>query len=49
MTDADGRATVHRYDYHNQIVRVEQPDGSRDTYTWTIAAICSRVRTRLGR
>ncbi|WP_204117481.1 RHS repeat-associated core domain-containing protein [Paraburkholderia sp. C35] len=32
VTDGDGHATIHRYDYYNQIVRVEHPDGTRETY-----------------
>ncbi|WP_254614952.1 RHS repeat-associated core domain-containing protein [Burkholderia pyrrocinia] len=34
VTDADGNATIHRYDYHNRIVLVEHADGSTETYEW---------------
>ncbi|MFA8360522.1 RHS repeat-associated core domain-containing protein [Burkholderia ubonensis] len=34
VTDADGHATIHRYDYHNRIVLVEYADGSTDGFEW---------------
>ncbi|WP_175804832.1 RHS repeat-associated core domain-containing protein [Burkholderia pyrrocinia] len=34
VTDADGNATIHRYDYHNRIVLVEHADGSTESYEW---------------
>ena len=34
VTDADGHATTHRYDFHNRIVLVEHPDGSTESYEW---------------
>ncbi|WP_240327249.1 RHS repeat-associated core domain-containing protein [Burkholderia sp. IDO3] len=34
VTDADGHATIHRYDSDNRIVLVEHADGSSDAYEW---------------
>lgn len=34
VTDADGHATMHRYDQHNRIVLVEYPDGTSDAFNW---------------
>ncbi|WP_167375394.1 RHS repeat-associated core domain-containing protein [Burkholderia metallica] len=34
VTDADGHATIHRYDFHNRIVLVEHADGSTESYEW---------------
>ncbi|MGS0897662.1 DUF6531 domain-containing protein, partial [Burkholderia stagnalis] len=34
VTDADGHATIHRYDFHNRIVLVEHADGSSESYEW---------------
>ncbi|WP_431822658.1 DUF6531 domain-containing protein [Burkholderia sp. F1] len=34
VTDADGHATLHRYDYHNRIVLVEYADGTTDAFEW---------------
>ncbi|VWC38626.1 YD repeat-containing protein [Burkholderia lata] len=34
VTDADGHATIHRYDFHNRIVLLEHADGSTESYEW---------------
>lgn len=34
VTDADGHATIHRYDQHNRIILVEHPDGTSEAFNW---------------
>jgi RHS repeat-associated protein len=48
VTDADGNSTIHRYDYHNQIVLVEHPTGIADTYLWDERGNLSRVKNAAG-
>ncbi|KAK46749.1 hypothetical protein BG58_09410 [Caballeronia jiangsuensis] len=48
VTDADGNATIHRYDQHNRIVLVEHPDGTSESFNWNENNQLVSVKNALG-